>query len=289
MFGALLCTLGCGIMLSATAPAAALDILLSNDDGYDAPGIQALQAAFKAAGHRATIIAPSSDRSGSSAALTFTPFTVRQIASDVYAVDAMPAMTVKFGVAEILTGKSRPDLVVSGINDGVNVGSSTVISGTVGNVVAAITQLDKPIAGIAFSTNLLDGNSNSAASRKHLRDVANFAVRVVRRLTRDDRLVGLAPGEGININYPALPPGKTKGVVLAQQGLAPIFTNEFTQTSPGTWVYASEPLLPKHDVRRSDTILLNQGYVTMVPIDGDYTAKPSAFAGLERFLGGIRP
>ena len=61
-----------------------------------------------------------------------------------------PYFSHPLGVAEILTGKSRPDLVVSGINDGVNVGSSTVISGTVGNVVAAITQLDKPIAGIAI-------------------------------------------------------------------------------------------------------------------------------------------
>lgn len=281
--------LGCAILVSAAMPAAALDILLSNDDGYSAPGIQALQAAFKAAGHKVTIVAPSGNRSGSSTALTFTPFTVQQVASDVYAVDTTPAMTVKFGVAEILTGNNRPDLVISGINNGANIGPSTVISGTVGNVVAAINQLDRPIPGIAFSTNLLDSDPSSAANRKHFKDVANFAVRVVRRLTRNDRLVGLEPGQGININYPALAPGQTKGVALARQGFAPTFSNAFMQTAPGTWISASAFLTPKKDVPRSDTILFSQGYVTMVPIDADYTAKASVVADLQRILGGIRP
>lgn len=281
--------LGCALLFSTSMPAAALDILLSNDDGYNTPGIQALQTAFKAAGHNVTIVAPSGNRSGSSTSLTFTPFAVQKVASDVYSVDTSPAMTVKFGVAEILTGKKSPDLIISGINNGANIGPSTVISGTVGNVIAGISQLDAPIPGIAISTDLLDSDPASAANRKHFKDVANFTVRVVRRLTRNDKLVGLEPGEGININYPALAPGQTKGAVLAQQGFAPTFSNAFSEVSPGVWVIASAFLTPKTDVPHADTILFNKGYVTMVPIDGDYTAKAPVVANLKHYLGGIRP
>ncbi len=281
--------LGCAVLLSG--PASALNILLSNDDGFDAPGIQALRTALSAAGHKVTIVAPSSNRSGSSTALTVGLFTVSKVSADVYSVDATPAMTVKFGVAAVLTGGNHPDLVVSGINSGANIGPSALISGTVGNVIAAITQLDRPIPGIAFSTDLLDPDPVSAANLKHFADVAQFAARVVRRLTRNGKLVGLEPGQGININYPPLPPRQTKGVAFAQQGFAPVFTNSFQETAPGSgsWFWFPALLEPKKDVPRSDTVLFNRGFVTMVPIDADLTADARVHRQLGRFLDGIRP
>jgi 5'/3'-nucleotidase SurE len=266
-----------------------LNILLSNDDGFDAPGIQAMQAAFKAAGHKVTIVGPKGNRSGSSTALTIGLFGVEKIADDVYSVDTTPAMTVKFGVAEILTGKNKPDLILSGINSGANIGPSTVISGTVGNVIAAITQLDRPIPAIAFSTDLVDPDPTSAANREHFAEVAKFAVRVVRRLTRNGKLVGLDPGEGMNINYPPLSRHAVKGVCFAQQGFAPVFTNTFTEVAPGQWFWSPALLEPKRDVPRSDTILFERGFITLVVVDADYTASAAAYHELAPYFQGLRP
>jgi hypothetical protein len=80
-----------------------------------------------------------------------------------------------------------------------------------------------------------------------------------------------------------------KGAVFAQQGFAPTFSNAFTMTAPGTWVSSSAFLTPTKDVPRSDTILSNRGYATMVPIDANYTAKADVFLDLRRYLVGVRP
>lgn len=281
--------LGCLVLWSGPLAASSLNILLSNDDGFDAPGIEAMQAAFKAAGHKVTVVAPAANRSGSSTALTIGLFGVEQVEADVYSVDTTPAMTVKFGAAEILTGRNKPDLVLSGINSGANIGPATVISGTVGNVIAAITQLDEPIPALAFSTDLVDPDPASEANRRHFAQVAEFAVRLVKRLTRNGRIVGIDPGEGMNVNYPPLPRNQVKGVRFAQQGFAPIFTNDFTEAAPGQWFWSPSLLEPENDVPRSDTILFERGFVTMVVIDANYTARPAAYGDVARYLDGLRP
>src|SRR5262249_34139975 len=160
----------------------------------DAPGIVAMRAALKAAGHQVTVVAPDGNRSGSSTALTFGPFTVSQKASDIYALSSPPATTVLFGVTEVL--EHAPDLIVSGANTG----PSTVISGTVGNVIAGLTQLNSSIPGIAFSTDLVEaGDANSAANRAHFEDVAKFAARLVTRMENTNSLSRLGPHVGLNV------------------------------------------------------------------------------------------
>lgn len=280
---------GCLVLWSGPLAASSLNILLSNDDGFDAPGIEAMQAAFKAGGHKVTVVAHAANRSGSSTALTIGLFGVEQIEADVYSVDTTPAMTVKFGFAEILTGRNKPDLVLSGINSGANIGPATVILGTVGNVIAAITQLDGPIPVLAFSTDLIDSDPTSEANRRHFAQVAEFAVRLVKRLTKNGRIVGIDPGEGMNVNYPPLPRSQVKGVRFARQGFAPIFTNDFTEAAPGQWFWSPSLLEPEKDVPRSDTILFERGFVTMVVIDGNYTARPAAYGDVARYLDGLRP
>ena len=118
----------------------------------NAPGIVAIYDALVADGHKVTIVAPSGNRSGSSAALTFGPFQVDKIASNIYSLEGTPANTVKFG-AWLLTGPNAPDLVVSRINSGANIGPSTVISGTVGNVITVIEEVDKLYTRNCFSTD----------------------------------------------------------------------------------------------------------------------------------------
>ena len=275
-------------LLLLSTPANAVNILLSNDDGYNAPGIVALQTALEKDGHDVTIVAPSGNRSGSSAALTFGPFEVIKISDDVYSVDSTPANTVKFGVF-LLKGATRPDLVISGINSGANIGPSTVISGTVGNVIAAIEEIDSPIPGIAFSTNLVESDVNSDRNRRHFAQVAAFAAKLVRRFTRTGQVKGLLPGHGLNVNYPGTSRGLVKGVKIARQGLAPNFTNDYDQIDATHYTLASKPIHVKYDVRNSDTLLFQRGYVTIVPIDGDYTASGVVTDNLSPYLQTLTP
>lgn len=275
--------------LAFATPANAVKILLSNDDGYNAPGIVALYDALVAAGHTVTIVAPDGNRSGSSTALTFGPFQVLQISSNVYSVGGTPANTVKFG-AWLLTGPNAPELVVSGINSGSNIGPSTVISGTVGNAIAAIEEVDNPIPAIAFSTDLIEsGPADSPNNVKHFRDVAKFAAKLVHRFTWSGRVRGLEPGLALNVNYPGLAPSGVKGVRIANQGLTPNFTNVYNQIDATHYSLASTRVQVTRDVRDADTILFQNGYITIVPIDGDYTASIRDKAHILPYLLSLKP
>ena len=281
--------LGGACLLLTAGEAHALDILLTNDDGFDAPGIQALAAALRRAGNDVTVFAPSSNRSGSSASLTFAPITVKRTAPEVYAVDASPASTVTLGASESVEGIKRPDLIVSGINAGANIGPSTPTSGTIGATIAAILELRKPIPAIAFSTDLVEPDQTSAANKKNSNDVAAFAARLVGVLNGGNKVLGLRPGLALNVNYPALAPNAVKGVRLAAQGLAVLFPPSFEETKPGTYVSTARPVEPKRDVPLSDTLLFYKGYITIVPIDGDYTTFQALRGDTFKRMSHVRP
>lgn len=268
------------LLLGLGGRAQAFDILLTNDDGYDAPGITAMQAALKKAGYDVTLIAPAVNQSGKSVALSFSGLTVVKRANKVYSVDATPASAVILGTSVILKGRT-PDLIVSGINSGANIGPSTVISGTVGATIAGLVELNKPIPGVAISTDLVDPDATSAANAKHFADVAAFTARLVDRVTRNGTL--RPPSIALNVNYPALAPAAVKGVRLAVQGQAALFPPSFAETAPGVYASTSRPVPPRQDVPDSDTLAFYRGYVTVVPIDADYTYRPNlSLGGLKR-------
>ena len=104
-------------------------ILISNDDGYRAPGLVALAAALRTLGP-VTVVAPEANRSGASNALTLDrPLRISPMGNEVFAVDGTPADCVFLALTEVLT--ERPTLVVSGINAGENLGDDVIYSGTV--------------------------------------------------------------------------------------------------------------------------------------------------------------
>ena len=123
-----------------------MHILISNDDGYSARGIQALAKAMAKFG-RVTVCAPEHNQSGASNSLTLQlPLRVTEVARDVYAVSGTPSDCVHLAFTGILN--DRPDLVVSGINSGANMGDDTMYSGT---VAAAIEGYQFGVDSIAFS------------------------------------------------------------------------------------------------------------------------------------------
>lgn len=283
-----------GMMRLAAASCAAgpLDILLTNDDGYRAPGVTALLDALKQAGHKVTLVAPAVNYSGSSASFTFGPITVTNPEPGIHAVEASPATAVILGVTGIFTREDPPDIVISGINKGQNLGPVTPISGTVGAAIAALQSIRPPVPAIAVSTQLVQRAAapDSPANLEHYGHIAAFVVRLVARLQGgcDDSAL-LPPGVALNINYPPLPPEQIKGVRQAVQGRSPYFDFALERDAQGTYQPQYRDVTPRQDISDADTVAFYEGYITVVPIDGDYTAPRPARDYVTRRLDGLAP
>ena len=249
-----------------------LDILLTNDDGYDSIGIKAMRTALLAAGHKVLLVGPATNMSGSSTSVTFATVPVTTVPGG-YAVGGTPATTVLLGVTAI-RGNVPPDLVVSGINNGANLGPATPISGTVGATIAAITQFTPGIPGVAISTDEMDA-ADPDANIKHFDVVAKFTARLIGQLIDSScktKQPLLPERTALNVNYPPLPPKKVKGLVVAEQGRTPYFSIGYSEVASSVYApqFASvDDADPNPD---ADTRLFEEGFVTVVPIDGDYTS-----------------
>jgi 5'-nucleotidase len=287
------------------APSHALDILLTNDDGITSVGIQTLKDALVAAGHNVTVVAPLGERSGSSAALNLAPVQPVQLGPQEFAlialeeltiggrapVPATPATCVAFGTSVTLGGVP-PDLVVSGTNIGANVGIATPFSGTVGATTLANTG---GVPAIAFSSNAPDVPESDPAFAAHYANVAAFAVALIAHLESKPgalaHVPGLLPdGVALNVNYPTVAPEDVKGVKLTVQGQSADITLVFVPIGGGLYVPAVVPVdEPEPDVKDSDTVALAEGYITVTPIDTDFTTGPSQRNRLQSALVGLSP
>ncbi|MBX3705690.1 MAG: 5'/3'-nucleotidase SurE [Pseudomonadales bacterium] len=265
-----------------------LDILLTNDDGYDTPWIEALHRAFTTAGHRVKRIAPSENYSGGSAALSIRPVSVARVPSDefteVYAVDATPATSVLLGATALFGPDTSVDLVISGINEGANLGPATPISGTVGATIVATQVLEPVVPAIAFSSNPIGDDPGSAESRALGERIAGFGVRLVEALQRSSCATAsplLPPGIALNVNYPALAPDAIRGVRWARQSTLKSFGLGFARVGEDLYAPVFERQASGASRPDGDTELFAQGYVTVVALDGDYSIAPDALPALD--------
>lgn len=182
-------------------------ILLCNDDGHHALGIQTLAQSLASAGHDVTIVAPSEERSGQSHAMTFfRPVLVRSVSPGVFSVHGTPADCAAIALLDLFR-ETPPDLVVSGINHGLNVGWDVNYSGTVGAATEAALLGHK---AIAISVDL-DAARSADETRTAFERAAALVVDVVSRLPE----LEWAPFEVLNINHPGVAP---KGIRVANCG-----------------------------------------------------------------------
>jgi len=176
-------------------------ILVSNDDGYFAPGISALAEALGPLAE-VTVVAPERDRSGASNSLTLDrPLVVRRAANGYYSVNGTPTDCVHIAVTGLLD--FTPDVVVSGVNLGANMGDDTIYSGT---VAAAVEGYLLGIPSLAISLTSKAG--------EHFQSAIGVAVELVQRLAR-------APfGEPVllNVNVPDVAPGRLRGIEVTRLG-----------------------------------------------------------------------
>src|SRR5215218_1132770 len=176
-------------------------ILICNDDGYSAPGIIALADALSACAD-VTVVAPERDRSGASNSLTLDrPLSVRRASNGYLYVNGTPTDCVHLAVTGLL--EELPDVIVSGINYGANMGDDTIYSGT---VAAATEGFLLGIPSVAISLVAEGGGHFETAARVACELVQRFATRP---LTQPVLL---------NVNVPDLPQASVRGTVVTRLG-----------------------------------------------------------------------
>ena len=231
-------------------------ILVTNDDGVYGPGLRALAASVKPLG-RAIIVAPERDKSAVSHSLTMNrPLRVRELEADVYTLDGTPTDCVTLGMNKVLN--RRPDLIVSGINPGPNLGDDISYSGTVS---AAIEGTMYSIPSLAFS---LAGEPPFDFT---------VAADVAWKLASMALQFRLPENTLLNINVPDRPSGEIRGIRFTRQGRR-VYNNAIQETH--------DPWGRKHywigggtvhwsGGNDTDEQALRAGYISVTPIQLDLT------------------
>ncbi|HGH0613450.1 TPA: 5'/3'-nucleotidase SurE [Yersinia enterocolitica] len=233
-----------------------LRILLSNDDGITAPGIQTLAAALREFA-QVQIVAPDRNRSGSSNALTLdSALRITTLSNgDIAVQQGTPTDCVYLGVNALM--RPRPDIVVSGINAGPNLGDDVIYSGT---VAAAMEGRHLGFPALAVSLN----------GHQHYATAAEVTCRILRALQHKP----LRTGKILNINVPDLPLSEIKGMRVTRCGSRHPAEQVFCQQDPrGQDLYWIGPPGEKFDVAEdTDFAAVEQGYVSITPLQVDLTA-----------------
>jgi 5'-nucleotidase len=233
-----------------------MKILVSNDDGYSAAGIEALAQAL-APHAEITVVAPEVNHSGASNSLTLSrPLSVRQAKNGFYVVNGTPSDCVHIALTGLLDFK--PDLVVSGINNGANMGDDTIYSGTV----AAATEGHLfGIPSMAFS--LTD------KGWPHLDDAAQWCLELVQRFMRDP----LPANVLLNVNLPPLASAHIKGVQTTRLGKRhasqPVVPAQNPQNETVYWIGAAGHA--QDESAGTDFHAVANGLISVTPLRLDLT------------------
>ena len=238
-----------------------MKILVTNDDGVHAPGITALAEALAGVGTVA-VVAPDRERSAVGHALTLHhPLRATELSPGVFAVDGTPTDCVNLGIHALLDHK--PDIVVSGINRGSNLGDDVTYSGTVSAAMEA-TLMGIPALAVSLAT---DG------AGEHYPAAAAIAARLVREV--HDR--GLPPDTFLNVNVPDLPLSRLKPPLITCQGRRRYEGTIVAKIDPRGrryyWIGSAAPEFL--DLEGSDHYAVSRGHVSVTPLLFDLTNHAS--------------
>ncbi len=245
-----------------------MNILISNDDGYQAPGL-AILAETLARSAEVTVVAPERDRSGASHSLTLdVPLRAERLPNGFIRVQGTPTDCVHLAITGLL--EREPDMVVAGINAGANLGDDVLYSGTV----AAATEgrfLGLPSMAVSIA----------AHDPRHLATAARVAAELVSRLRRQ----ALDPGVILNVNVPDLPYADLKGWRATRLGhrhkAEPVVADRDPRGRPIYWVGQAGP---EQDAGPgTDFHALREGCVSVTPLQVDLT-RHRALDGLAAWM-----
>ena len=234
-----------------------MHIMVTNDDGIHAPGILALAEALRDLGE-VTVVAPDRERSAAGHSLTLhSPLRVFELRPGFFAVDGTPTDCVNMGIHSLLP--FRPDLVVSGINQGANLGDDITYSGT---VAAAMEATLMGIPAIAVSLASFERSDHFPAA-------AQVALRVARQV-RDN---GLPVDTFLNVNVPNCPASEMNPPLITRQGKRSFVGTVINKTDPRGrkyyWIGSEEPDF--NDYEGTDFFAINRKHVSITPLHLDLT------------------
>jgi 5'-nucleotidase len=246
-------------------------ILVSNDDGYRAEGLHTLAGALREFGD-VTIVAPDRNRSGAGHSLTLdVPLRVTQMDEKLYYVTGTPTDCVHLAISGLFDYEH--DMVVSGINDGANLGDDVLYSGT---VAAAIEGrfLGLPAIAVSLCTGVHSG--------QHFDTAARVARELVGRLLRQP----VDPATIFNVNVPDRPYEDLRGLRATRLGFRhraePVVKSRDPKGRPVYWV---GPAGPQQDAGPgTDFHAVADGYVSVTPLQLDLT-RHAALADIDKWLG----
>jgi 5'-nucleotidase len=245
-----------------------MKILVSNDDGYQSPGLHALADALRPLG-RVIVVAPDRDRSGASNSLTLdVPIRAHRLADDFYRVGGTPTDCVHLAITGLLDGE--PDMVVAGINHGPNLGDDVIYSGTV----AAATEgrfLGFPAIAVSMASQ----------EPAHLETAARIAAELVARLKAEP----LESSVILNVNVPDLPFDAVRGLAATRLGHRHKAEPVTAAVDPrGRAIYWVGPAGPEQDAGPgTDFHALREGFVSVTPLQVDLT-RHAAIGPLDQWL-----
>lgn len=230
-------------------------ILVTNDDGVHSPGIKALAAAVAHLGE-VVIVAPTQEASAIGHALTLRrPLRLEDWGPGVYGVDGTPTDCVNIGVTTVL--KKLPDLVLSGINKGWNLGDDVTYSGTVAGALEGAL-LGIPAIGVSLRFTRGEFDFSYAA-----RAAGVLAEQVLRR--------GLPPRTFLNVNVPRGQPLGLRVTVQARRNhITSVSERHDPKGRPYYWIEEGHDSWQPHD--RSDYQAVRDGYISVTPLHPDLTA-----------------
>jgi 5'-nucleotidase len=252
-------------------------VLLTNDDGISAPGLQAARRTLREiAGVEVDVVAPDSNRSATARSITTrSPLSVEEVefgdGDKGFATDGTPVDCVRF--AELGLVGHRPDLIVSGINHGANLGDDITYSGT---VAAAFEGIVLGIPAVAISQQSSGGGMGYVSGRFDFELAASFTAELVRRLISEP----MPEATLVNVNYPA---GEPKGIEVTKLGKR-IYNDELKLIGEegGRRHYEIYGWKPGYEeIEGTDLNAVAQGRVSVTPIHFDLTDH----GGLERLRG----
>lgn len=249
-------------------------VLVSNDDGVDAPGIKMLAGGLREAGHQVMVVAPDRDRSGASNSLTLDqPIRTVRIDEHTWRVAGTPTDCVHLALSGLLD--FEPDIVVSGINNFANMGDDVIYSGT---VAAAMEGRFLGLPAIAMSLSTGDHNG------RHFDTAARAAVEITARL-----LVDPLPADTIlNVNVPDMPWDELRGFEVTRLGhrhrAEPCIPMEDPRGRPVWWI--GPPGAEQDAGAGTDFHAVRTGHVSITPIHVDLT-RYQALEKVASWVGGM--
>jgi 5'-nucleotidase len=248
-------------------------VLVANDDGIASPGIKLLEEIARGFSPDVWVVAPEQEQSAASHSLTTRrPLRMSEVAPQRYAVDGTPTDCVMLAVKHLLRER-RPDLILSGINAGGNVGEDLTYSGTVAAAMEA-TLLDIP--AIALSQHFIDGEPIPWQT------AARYAPEVIRRLVQ----FPWPEHTLMNVNFPAANPDDINGIAVTSQGKRAIADNLTQRLDPrGRPYYWIGPVREDGLAEPgTDLAAINERQVSVTPIYLNLTNIP-VLASLKRIFG----